>query len=533
MEYDDVSKVASDEQHNPVAATSPSDHPTVLGDDSGSLEPVSRPPLSSVPSMIDGRYVVERPLGEGTAGVVYLCRHIVIDKLVAIKVLRNDLAQDELVYDRFANEARAATAIGSEHIVETLDFGHTEDGNTYIVMEYLEGETLGALVRRERLLEFERVVRLMRQVTKGLAAAHDAGIVHRDVKPDNVFITQAAGRDFIQILDFGVAKMARAQGAQTRAGSIFGTPHYMSPEQAAGKSADLRADIYSVGVMLHELACAEVPFDAEAPLGILTQHMQDPPPRLGENMPEGRELPRGYEAIVLKCLSKEPDERYASMRELDSELEVLERGLAPQAVEEIAQRDRLASLHPPDAPGKSAAPYYVLAASVLLVGGAWVYLNSRGGDGFAGSQLAPPALSQALMEPAGDQTLASVEKQAGAKPEPRPEPEPSAEPVAGPAGTKVDLVLFPLNARVFKGEEDLGQMPVSVFVPEGESVSITVKHKGYVSRKVQLDGTESRVVLGLKHWTESAWGRRKLEADKRKKETHDRWEEITEQIKQE
>ncbi len=472
-----------------------SDRPTVAasgveGLEAAAIESSPRPPLSSIPSTIDGRYIVEGVLGEGTAGVVYLCRHMVIDKLVAIKVLRNDLAQDEQVNDRFANEGRAATAIGSKHIVETLDFGHTEDGSTYIVMEYLRGETLGDLLLREPLLDFERILRLIRQITTGLGAAHQAGIVHRDVKPDNMFIIEVGGAEFIKILDFGVAKMASAQGALTRAGSIFGTPHYMSPEQASGKSADQRADIYSVGIMLHEMAVGEVPFDAEAPLGILTQHMQSEPPRLSELMPEGRELPAGYEAIVLKCLSKEPDERYQSMSELDADLEILERGLAPQAVEEIAERDRLASLHPAaEPPRKSSLPYYVLAASVLLVGGAWVLLNS-------GQTPPPPAVVSAAPIPT-----------------PVVPPMPTEEETQQPEGTKVDLVLFPLNARVYRGDEDLGPMPVSVFVPKGESVSIVVKHKGYISRKLELDGSKSRLVVGLKHWTESKWGKAQLAAE--------------------
>lgn len=462
------------------------------------------------PAMFDGRYLAEGLLGEGTAGIVYLCRHIVIDKLVAIKVLRQDLAQDELAYDRFVNEARAASAIGSEHIVETLDFGHTEEGSTYIVMEYLEGETLGELLTRERFLEFPRIIGLIRQVVGGLAAAHAAGIVHRDIKPDNLFVSHrppnstpegnaaSAPVEFLKILDFGIAKMASAQGAVTRAGAVFGTPHYMSPEQAAGDSADARADIYSVGIILHELACGRVPFDAEAPLGILTHHLQTQPPRLSDSLPPGRELPAGYEEIVLKCLSKKPEERYCSATELDSELANLQSGLAPQAVSEIRERDRIASMYPSEVnlARRNATALYVLATAVLVVGLGFLYLNSG---------KAPPQAAEARL----------------ARPPVPVLPPLPAETASAPAGVKVDLVLFPLEAHVYQGDVDLGAMPVSVLVPEGETVTVLVKHKGYISRRLDLDGSKSRVVVGLRYWKDSRWGKAKLEAEEREKGSHD------------
>ena len=199
------------------------------------------PPVSSrleqlVGCVIDNRYKIEAVLGEGGMGVVYRCRHRIIDKKVAMKVLRADLARDIEVTERFLLEAKAASAIGDENIIDISDFGLLPDGSTYFVMEYLDGQPLSKVLQGNQPVPLPRLLHIARQLSQGLAAAHDAGIVHRDLKPDNIFlITRGADKDFVKILDFGIAKVSTsAQGQITVAGSVFGTPHYMSPEQAAG-----------------------------------------------------------------------------------------------------------------------------------------------------------------------------------------------------------------------------------------------------------------------------------------------------------
>ena len=268
------------------------------------------------------RYKIIRSIGEGGMGIVYEAMHVVIEKKVALKVLRDDFSKRPEVVERFRQEAKSASRIGHEHIVDISDFGETPRGQSYFVMEYLEGEDLANVLAREGTLGPVRAVQILIQCAKALGAAHAKGIVHRDMKPENIFLVARDGQpDFVKIVDFGIAKMSdiETEGAPgrklTKTGMIFGTPEYMSPEQAAGKPLDHRVDVYALGVILFECLTGRVPFVGDTFMGILTQHMFEHAPTLRAVNPHVA-CPEELEMVVRQALTKNPDERYRNMEEL-------------------------------------------------------------------------------------------------------------------------------------------------------------------------------------------------------------------------
>ncbi|HTV19719.1 MAG TPA: protein kinase [Polyangiaceae bacterium] len=285
--------------------------------DRASREPPLPDPYVGVE--VDRRYVIESLIAAGGMGLVYRCRHRVLGKKLAIKIIRSDVAHMPDGSERFMLEAKAASSIGNEHIVDIGDFGAMPDGSPYLVMEYLEGISLAALLRKHPRLAVSRIAGIASQIAEGLGAAHAAGIVHRDLKPDNVFVLDRKGEDFVKVLDFGVARMAQSAKKLTQAGTIVGTPHYMSPEQALGLEVDHRGDIYSLGIILYELIAGRVPFDGDHYVAVLHQHLQTTPPPFDSVEPP-LEIPLALERIVGKCLAKAPEDRYATMQELAHEL---------------------------------------------------------------------------------------------------------------------------------------------------------------------------------------------------------------------
>ena len=448
---------------------------------------------------LDGRYLIEKVLGEGGMGVVYLARHKVIDKRVAIKILRGDMAADKEMVERFLNEARAASSIGNPHIVDISDFGQLDDGSTYFVMEFLDGRSLGDLMAAG-VIPVPRLVHIAKQIARGLAAAHLRGIVHRDLKPDNVMLIQRGDdRDFAKVLDFGIAKVSSEAGKLTRAGSVFGTPHYMSPEQAAGLVVDHGTDIYSLGVILYEMACGKVPFDADNFMGILTQHMYKSPAPIRAIVPQPQEVPAGLEAIVLKCLSKKPELRYASMEELAQDLERVERGMVPIAVQEMMGRSGGFNVpadyfHKQQVPGGSgmmpATPQLRPAKTnsalkAVVVAGLTVALMTVGvAVGYpiyAKSRIGSPTDPSASANAAASVIAPSQSETAGGGPELR----------------SVQIVTVPPDAIVFEGDKRLGLAPQTVGVPPGGSVKIRIEHEGYVAKDRILDGAKGREDISL------------------------------------
>ncbi|WP_437718604.1 protein kinase [Sorangium sp. So ce448] len=278
---------------------------------------------------IDGRYEVQAVVGEGGMGTVYEVRHKSLGRLFALKVLRHDIAQDAELVARFIQEAKAAAAIGHPNIVAVSDFGaiEVETGQAelpFFVMEFLSGTSLASLLRTEKTLPADRVGQIMLQCAAALGAAHSAGVIHRDLKPDNVYLVRNGEQEFVKLLDFGVAKVTGGKRL-TRIGMVFGTPHYMSPEQAEGKRIDARADIYALGVLMYECFAGRVPFEADTYMGVLTKHMYMSPEPLEQVMPDATAL-GAFGPIVMRCLAKNPEERFSSMADL---VEAIELALDP------------------------------------------------------------------------------------------------------------------------------------------------------------------------------------------------------------
>ncbi len=263
-----------------------------------------------------GNFVVESLLGEGAMGAVYLAQHDTLRRKVAIKVLLPALAADRSLVERFIDEARVVSGLGHPGVVQVLDFGTLPDGRRYSVMEYLQGEDLEHVLRREGRMEPWRVARLGAQIADALAVAHEAGVVHRDLKPANLFVTRdASGEEQIKILDFGIAKLlGDGEVTRTKAGTVMGTPQYLSPEQATGRTdLDGRSDMYSLGVCLYEMLAGRPPFVSNNTIELLMNHAKDPAPPLLGLAPA---TPPALAALVMRCLEKDRAARFSSAREL-------------------------------------------------------------------------------------------------------------------------------------------------------------------------------------------------------------------------
>jgi serine/threonine-protein kinase len=337
------------------------------------------------------RYEIIRRIGEGGMGAVYEARHSIIGKRVAIKVLLEKFLENEEFIARLLQEARLASSIGHQNIVDVTDFGTTRDGRAFVVMEFLEGEPLSELIMRDAPLPVERSLAIVKQVASALGAAHKKGIVHRDVKPENVYLVRRSDQDFVKVVDFGVSKAVRTQdeGSEwqrlTRTGAVLGTPLFMSPEQAAGKEdIDARADIWSAALILYESLTGELPFRGVNYLGVIaqiqTKEIQPPSalrPELG--------IPQAVDRVVMHGLEKDRDQRYQDMADFERDIERVLAGDTDAAlVADAAEGPRL----PASSSRGWAWQVAVVAVFVLGIGTAAVLAR---GSKPAPTWTAPPA----------------------------------------------------------------------------------------------------------------------------------------------
>jgi len=271
----------------------------------------------AIGSVLDGRYRIEAVLGTGGMGCVYRAEHTKIGKSVAIKVLHADLGRNREASQRFQREAIASGRLDHPNIVGVSDFGVLEDGACYLVMEVLEGESLGDRLNRDKRIAWVEALDILRGVLYGLRHAHERGVVHRDIKPDNVYLAHKDGDPVIKILDFGIAKLYAGSAddpAQTRAGLTVGTPAYLSPEQAVGGAITPASDLYSASIVLYEMLAGRAPFEDKDPLAMLGAHVGRRPPPLSEAAP-GVDVPAALEAILSRGLAKTVADRISTATE--------------------------------------------------------------------------------------------------------------------------------------------------------------------------------------------------------------------------
>lgn len=307
--------------------------------DGGNLVPLPDPLIGRT---LAGRYVIEERIGVGGMGTVYRAKHEVVGRDVAVKFLAPELSYEPTNRTRFLREARAANRINHEHIIDITDFGETDDGHVYLVMEFLDGIPLSRAIDDEGALEMTRALRIMRQIAKALARAHELDVVHRDVKPDNIFLLRGYEGDFVKLLDFGLAQM-KGELRVTATGTVFGTPEYIAPEQARGAPLGPGADLYSSGCVLFEMLTGHLPFSGSTP-DLILKHLREPARAPSFHVPT---LPPEVDAIVLRLLEKKPDDRYATAHEL---VQALDGVLGTRASVEFARPPVVApaadDLHP-------------------------------------------------------------------------------------------------------------------------------------------------------------------------------------------
>jgi len=272
-------------------------------------------------TVADGRYEVVRQIGEGGMGAVYLARQVTMDRMVALKIIRADAVKSPDAAARFQREMKLTAKIEHANTIRVYDFGEIE-GQLYLTMELLRGRSLGAVLAEAGRLPLDRIVRIAAQMARALQAAHSEGVVHRDLKPDNVMLIEQYGEhDVVKVLDFGIAKsLEDGQVGMTEAGAVVGTPRYLSPEQAKGTAIDTRSDLYSLGVMLYEMASGRVPFDTPSLTGLLVAHVTEVPAPLTQIMPDANP---GLAALVDELLRKDPADRPQSAKAVELRLEAL------------------------------------------------------------------------------------------------------------------------------------------------------------------------------------------------------------------
>jgi serine/threonine-protein kinase len=443
------------------------------------------PPLAPDTVLAD-RYRIHDLVGRGGMGAVYRAEHLALGKTVAVKVLRASHGAREDIVRRFQREAVAASHIRHPGIVEVTDFGRTPDGRFYLAMELVEGETLARRLARLGPLLPGEAMSLVRELARALSAAHAHGIYHRDIKPENVLL----GRDgTAKLADFGIARLAEGprDARETAAGLIFGTPHYMSPEQAAGQRQDGRSDIYALGVLLFELLTGAPPYLGASATHVLAAHLLSPVPRLPAQGPHGP-IPPALADLVARMMAKNAAERPDTMAEVEAALEAVLAG------HEL----------PPPRPHAAGRRWKRLAVSALAAAACLAVVAFVLRSVATHSPLSPPALpdpapvtgpppTAAILPVTPPASVPAVTPQAEHAPVPRA-PAPPAARAGRPAPIPVQLRSTPPGARVTLHGRLLGHTPLSVELPPDRTVLLVFEAQGRLSIAERVRARDRLVV---------------------------------------
>jgi serine/threonine-protein kinase len=450
--------------------------------------------------VIRGEYTIGPRIGQGGMGTVYRARHASLRRDVAIKILRPEHAADGDTVARFQREAAALSLLAHPNTVRVYDFGQTDDGLFYLVMELLEGEPMTQVLARQGALSLIDAIRVAQQILRSLSEAHAQGVVHRDLKPDNIFIARVPGHatPVIKVLDFGIAKLmtgdVKLDAFETQAGTVFGTPRFMSPEQAQGGGLDNRSDLYSVGAMLYQMLTGRAPFIDEDAVVVMAKHIREMPPTPSSVAPE-RGVPPLLEAVVMRALAKEPASRFQHASEFDAALE--------SCVAETTGLRGAVEARPTSGIFSARNSRFVLLTCIVGAGLALVaYAARREYHNIAqkAALSAAPATEIAVPRAAPLPSTASLTPEvssAGALPTGEVTPEPEHDAAAEPA--VVAIRSEPSGATVVRDGVALGATPISLVVaPTEPYVRIELRAEGRESMMAELTAKDGERVFVLK-----------------------------------
>jgi len=392
----------------PVCGTEYGDEAAFCSRDRSSLRPVAAESSAGlVGQLIGERYQVERRLGQGGMGEVYLARHVLMGRPCALKVMNQALSQDPDAVSRFNREATNASRISHPNVCTVYDFGLTPDGLVYLAMEFVEGRALSQLLDDTGPLPVQRAAELVAQCAHGLQVAHDLGIVHRDLKPDNIMVTPGKDREIVKLVDFGIAKAAETGSGQrvTRTGFVVGTPEYMAPEQLAGDPLDGRSDQYGLALVFYRAITGVLPFEGTSLQETLVKRLTDPPRPLAIARPDVP-FPRGLQGVMDRALARDPEARYPTVTGFADAVSAITRGDAV-ATRPLARAPAAAAMPLPPTrqtsrePARAGLPFLVATVATIAVVAAWV---SLGPDPEAPVPTPPPAAVPASLPPAAAPT---------------------------------------------------------------------------------------------------------------------------------